>query len=159
MREHLDPDQSETVSFVGDFHLHLPPRLVHRRAHRPSRDLPVVHLPINSQAAPNAAVNIPGSPPATPQPLERDDESARIDLEDAANNLMAELRVWDQASNFTPLHPRVQYGNHCYRHAMRIAVLRDVFQVREDDPRVRASASAIVELCKELAALSSRINW
>lgn len=87
------------------------------------------------------------------------DESERADLEETANGLLAELRVWDQASNFTPFHLRTQYGNHCYRHAMRIWILRNVFSVEGDDERVIAAVKAIVELGKELIAQYGIINW
>jgi hypothetical protein len=41
-----------------------------------------------------------------------------IELEHEANRLIREIGVWDQAANFTPFHPRTQYGNLSYRHAI-----------------------------------------
>jgi hypothetical protein len=92
------------------------------------------------------------------------DNSASVDpevaeLEHEANRLMKEIAVWDQAANFTPFHPRTQYGNHSYRHAIRIRLLREVFRVSASDPRVKASVEAILELAKELLALYGRITW
>lgn len=80
-------------------------------------------------------------------------------LKETADGLMAELGVWEYGANWIPFHPRTQYGNHCYRHAMRIALLRDVYGVEDDDERVVASALAIVELGKELMVNFGHINW
>lgn len=87
------------------------------------------------------------------------EEIERVNLEEIANNLMAELMVWDQTSNFTPLHPRTQYGNHAYRHAMRIRILRNVFAVPRDDLRVIQSVDAILELAKEMVSRFGKIVW
>lgn len=83
----------------------------------------------------------------------------QADVLHAANNLIAELSVWDKSSNFTPFHPRTQYGNHTYRHAIRIRLLREVFMVPMDDKRVQDSVGAIVELTVELLAQYGRITW
>ncbi|EJT52569.1 hypothetical protein A1Q1_03371 [Trichosporon asahii var. asahii CBS 2479] len=71
-------------------------------------------------------------------------------LQDAANGLLTELQVWDHGFSYSPYHTRTQYGNHCYRHAMRIALMRDVMGLDRMDERVVSSASAIVELAREL---------
>lgn len=42
---------------------------------------------------------------------------------------------------------------------MRIALLRDVYGVEHDDPRVVKSALAIIELGKELMVNFGHINW
>lgn len=81
------------------------------------------------------------------------------ELEAIANGLMAELRVWDEASNFTPLHPRVQFGNHCYRYAMRIFILHNAFGVSSDDYRISSAVDAIIELGKELLSFYGSMNW
>ena len=83
----------------------------------------------------------------------------QADILQAANGLIAELSVWDKSSNFTPFHPRTQYGNHTYRHAIRIRLLREVFMVPMDDKRVQDSVGAIVELTVELLAQYGRITW
>jgi hypothetical protein len=82
-----------------------------------------------------------------------------VELEHEANRLIREIGVWDQAANFTPFHPRTQYGNHSYRHAIKIRLLREVFRVPASDKRVKESVSAILELAKELLALYGRITW
>ena len=76
-----------------------------------------------------------------------------------ANGLTAELRIWDAGANFSPLHLRCQYGNHSYRHATRIRLLREVFGVPMDDPRVQASVAAIIEVGVELLVRFGRITW
>ena len=83
----------------------------------------------------------------------------QADVLHAANGLIAELSVWDKSSNFTPFHPRTQYGNHTYRHAIKIRLLREVFMVPMDDARVQDSVRAIVELTVELLAQYGRITW
>jgi hypothetical protein len=80
-------------------------------------------------------------------------------LHEEINGLMAELKVWDQASNFTPLHPRTQYANHAYRHTIRIRLWTEVFGVSRRDPRVQKSARAIVELATELLVRYNRVTW
>jgi hypothetical protein len=76
-----------------------------------------------------------------------------------AEGLMAELGVWDNVSSLTPFHARTLYGNHCYRHAIRIRLLREVFGVDRDDPRVQTSCASIVELGVESLSLFGRITW
>lgn len=80
-------------------------------------------------------------------------------LQLAAQNLIAEIRVWDEAENFTPLHPRTQYGNLAYRHAIKIRMLRKVYDVPSDDERVASSAESIIELAAEMLALYGKITW
>ncbi|OCF46066.1 hypothetical protein I317_00155 [Kwoniella heveanensis CBS 569] len=80
-------------------------------------------------------------------------------LQHAAQALMAEIKVWDEAENFTPLHPRTQYGNHSYKHAIRIRMLRKVYNVSSDDERVVKSSQAIIELAGEMLALYGKITW
>lgn len=72
---------------------------------------------------------------------------------------MAELGVWDNVSSLTPFHARTSYGNHSYRHAIRIRLLREVFAVDRDDPRVQTSCASIVELGVESLSLFGRITW
>ncbi|EAL20880.1 hypothetical protein CNBE2410 [Cryptococcus deneoformans B-3501A] len=81
------------------------------------------------------------------------------ELQLAAQNLMAEIRVWDEAENFTPLHPRTQYGNLAYRHAIKIRMLRKVYDVPSDDERVASSAESIIELAAEMLAFYGKITW
>ena len=87
------------------------------------------------------------------------EDSIPPELQQEADNLMAEVTVWDQTSNFTPLHPRTQYGNHAYRHAIRMRLLRVVYGVAREDQRVQAGSMAIIELAKELRTLYGRITW
>lgn len=81
------------------------------------------------------------------------------ELEEQANGLLAELKVWDNACNFTPFHPRTQYGNIAYRHATKIRLLRVVFGVSSTDPRIESASRAIIELAKEMLAMYGRIVW
>ncbi|KAK1925264.1 fungal-specific transcription factor domain-containing protein [Papiliotrema laurentii] len=92
--------------------------------------------------------------PPEPQP-----ETSQRDLHAEAEGLMAELAIWDNASTFTPYHPRTLYGNHSYRHAIRIRLLRELFGVPRDDPRVQTSCAAIIELGVEVLSLFGRITW
>lgn len=81
-------------------------------------------------------------------------------LQDAANGILAELQVLDQGFNYSPYHTRAQYGNHCYRHAMRIALMRDVLELDATDERVVSSATAILELVRELDFEEGpTLNW
>lgn len=90
---------------------------------------------------------------------ETDTTDVRARLEDEAEGLMAELRVWDEACNFTPYHPRTQYGNIAHRHAMTIRLLRYVFGVDRDDPRVYRAALAILELAVEMVVQYRTMVW
>lgn len=72
------------------------------------------------------------------------------EIQDAANGLLAELQAWEHGFNYTPYHVRTQYGNHCYRHGMRIALMRDVLELDPSDERIVSCAHAIIELAKEL---------
>ena len=83
----------------------------------------------------------------------------REKLSEETGALIAELTVWDQASNFTPVHPRTQYANHAYRHTIRIRILREVFGVPMRDARVQTSVKAIIELCTEVAAKFGKVTW
>jgi hypothetical protein len=85
--------------------------------------------------------------------------AARAELEEEAEGLMAELKVWDEACNFTPYHPRTQYGNIAHRHAMTIRLLRDVFNVPPTDRRVYRAAQAILELAVEMVVQYSTMVW
>ena len=67
--------------------------------------------------------------------------------------------MWDNSTNFTPFHPRTQYGNIAYRHATKIRLLRIVFGVGSNDPRIDSAARAIIELAKEMLAMYGRIVW
>lgn len=80
-------------------------------------------------------------------------------LHTEAEGLMAELVVWDNVSTFTPFHPRTLFGNHAYRHAIRIRLLREVFGAPRDDTRVQTSCAAIIELGVELLSLFGRVTW
>jgi hypothetical protein len=105
-----------------------------------------------SQARKAGAPRSPGTPGT---PAERE----RAELEDAAEGLVAELKVWDEACNFTPYHPRTQYGNIAHRHAMTLRLLRDVFGVVRDDLRVVAAARAIIELAVEMVVKYGSMVW
>ncbi|WWD20181.1 hypothetical protein CI109_104657 [Kwoniella shandongensis] len=109
-----------------------------------------------------AAVRSRGKP--LPEPSKSDDPDTSSDralttLKAAAQGLTAELQVWDEAENFTPLHPRTQYGNHSYRHAIKIRLLKKVYNVPSDDERVVKSSMAIIELAGEMLALYGKITW
>ncbi|WVQ66371.1 uncharacterized protein L199_004551 [Kwoniella botswanensis] len=82
-----------------------------------------------------------------------------VALHKASSELMSELKIWDEAENFTPLHPRTQYGNHSYKHAIRIRMLRKVYNIPSDDQRVVSSSQAIIELAGEMLALYGKITW
>ncbi|WWC65967.1 uncharacterized protein I303_108589 [Kwoniella dejecticola CBS 10117] len=82
-----------------------------------------------------------------------------VALHKASSELMSELKVWDEAENFTPLHPRTQYGNHSYKHAIRIRMLRKVYNIPSEDERVVGSSQAIIELAGEMLALYGKITW
>lgn len=85
--------------------------------------------------------------------------SGRNALLAEANNLLAELTVWYQACGYSPYHPRVQYGNHSYRHTIRIRLLREVYAVPMDDASVQESVGAIMELATEMVSACGRITW
>jgi hypothetical protein len=71
-------------------------------------------------------------------------------LQDAANGILAELQVLDQGFNYSPYH----------RHAMRIALMRDVLDLDATDERVVSSATAILELVRELDFEEGpTLNW
>nr|XP_019043387.1 hypothetical protein I302_07964 [Kwoniella bestiolae CBS 10118]OCF22317.1 hypothetical protein I302_07964 [Kwoniella bestiolae CBS 10118] len=82
-----------------------------------------------------------------------------VGLHKASSELMSELKIWDEAENFTPLHPRTQYGNHSYKHAIRIRMLRKVYNIPSEDQRVVSSSQAIIELAGEMLALYGKITW
>lgn len=86
-------------------------------------------------------------------------QNERAELEEQANGLLAELKIWDNACNFTPFHPRTQYGNIAYRHATKIRLLRIAFGVPSNDARIDSAARAIIELAKEMLAQYGRIVW
>lgn len=86
-------------------------------------------------------------------------ERHRLTVQREANSLLDELKVWDSAYTFIPLHPRTQYGNHAYWHALRLRLLREVFRVSRDDRRVTEAVGAIMEISKEMLALYGRIVW
>jgi len=83
----------------------------------------------------------------------------RETLSEETGSLIAELNVWDQASNFVPAHPRTQYANHAYRHAIRIRLLREVFGASRRDRRVQNSARVIIELATEVVAKFGKVTW
>lgn len=83
----------------------------------------------------------------------------RDSLLEETGGLIAELNVWDQASNFVPVHPRTQYANHAYRHAIRIRLLREVFGATRRDKRVQNSAKVILELATEVVAKFGKVTW
>lgn len=94
----------------------------------------------------------------TPDPEQRlAQKTAQLHAE--AEGLMAELVVWDNVSTFTPFHPRTLFGNHSYRHAIRIRLLREVFGAPRNDARVQVSCAAIIELGVEALSLFGRITW
>ncbi|WVO13880.1 hypothetical protein L204_101503 [Cryptococcus depauperatus] len=101
-----------------------------------------------------------GSPDASPvQTTQSLPSNSLDDVQTAAQNLMAEIRVWDETESFTPLHPRTQYGNLAYKHAIKIRMLRKVYNVPSDDERVACSANCIIELAAEMLALYGKITW
>ena len=85
--------------------------------------------------------------------------ATRASLSEETGALIAELNVWDQASNFVPAHPRTQYANHAYRHAIRIRLLREVFGASRRDRRVQNSARVIIELATEVVAKFGKVTW
>lgn len=108
------------------------------------------------------------SPPPDPQPMSStstttnpssQSEQHRLGVQRIANSLLDELKVWDSAYTFVPLHPRTQYGNHAYWHALRLRLLREVFRVRRDDKRIKDAVAAIMEISKEMLSLYGRIVW
>jgi hypothetical protein len=109
--------------------------------------------------APTIASSPEDTPPhVSPNPSSQS-EQHRLGVQRVANSLLDELKVWDSAYTFVPLHPRTQYGNHAYWHALRLRLLREVFRVRRDDKRIKDAVAAIMEISKEMLALYGRIVW
>ncbi|KAK4686084.1 hypothetical protein P7C73_g4049, partial [Tremellales sp. Uapishka_1] len=153
--EHQDASYSPldcvtpTTNPSASFHLRLPERIAAR-----------LSVPTYEPSSLRSTAEYPAPLAEHLDPdLDPEHESERAELEDTANDLMAELKIWDQASNFTPIHPRTQYGDHCYRLATRIRLLRNVFRVSSTDHRVISAADAIMELAKEMLAQYGRIVW
>jgi hypothetical protein len=125
------------------------------------RDELSLRLPERAVARLSSAGPLPSS--TITQPPQNDSATVssidRGKLSEETGALIAELTVWDQASNFTPVHPRTQYANHAYRHTIRIRILREVFGVPMRDPRVQTSVKAIIELCTEVAAKFGKVTW
>lgn len=94
-------------------------------------------------------------PVSKPSPPVASREALLVETE----SLVAEMNVWDQASNFSPVHPRTQYANHAYRHAIRIRLLREVFGASRRDVRVQNSTKAIIELAVEIVAKFGKVSW
>jgi hypothetical protein len=125
-----------------------------------SRDEVSLRLPVkaiarlsnNGPADIATEVSIPISKPSPPI-------ASREALLLETEALVAEMNVWDQASNFSPVHPRTQYANHAYRHAIRIRLLREVFGASRRDVRVQNSTKAIIELAVEVVAKFGKVSW
>jgi hypothetical protein len=111
-----------------------------------------------------AVARLSSGPPVSSESSERSTAVekpavARQTLSEETGALIAELNVWDQASNFVPAHPRTQYANHAYRHAIRIRLLREVFGASRRDRRVQNSARVIIELATEVVAKFGKVTW
>lgn len=67
--------------------------------------------------------------------------------------------MWEESTNFIPLYPRTQYGNHAHRLAMQIDLLRNVFGASMSDPRVIQASFGILEFAKEMLSWFGRFTW
>lgn len=59
-------------------------------------------------------------------PTDVETERARSSLEVEARNLVLELGIWSTREDFSPIHPRVQFGNSASRLAMNLFLLTNV---------------------------------
>jgi hypothetical protein len=63
----------------------------------------------------------------TPYPgLSAEQEVERSKLEVEARNTILELQIWHTSEKFSPIHPRVQFGNSAHRLAMSLFILTNV---------------------------------
>ncbi len=124
----------------------------------PNRQIKIPQLQVSQ---PNSYLT-PDTPDESNSPIETETDEIEQDclgLEEAANDLVAEMRVWEEATNFLVLSERTQYGNHAHRLAMRIHLLRNVFGAKGSDARVLKAAFAILELALELMSWYGKITW
>ena len=126
-------------------------------ASRP-RDADNINLKLPARVVARLTTPTLPPPPHIPR-ISSVSEFHRLSVQKEANSLLDELKVWDSAYTFIPLHPRTQYGNHAYWHALRLRLLREVFRVPRDDKRVKDAVGAIMEISKEMLALYGRIVW
>lgn len=133
-------------------------------ASRPTREPDNINLRLPARVAarlsstPNPTIPSPNGYSHQNRPSSTS-EQHRLTVQREANSLLDELKVWDSAYTFIPLHPRTQYGNHAYWHALRLRLLREVFRVSRDDKRIKEAVDAIMEISKEMLALYGRIVW
>lgn len=154
----LTEHKSTTGSQISTLALRLPPRVTAKFPQNNNTLSPVPKQELGEPTADTAAIL--GTGAATPTTNDGTPRlSERAELEEQANSLLTELKVWDNSTNFTPFHPRTQYGNIAYRHATKIRLLRIVFGVGSNDPRIDSAARAIIELAKEMLAMYGRIVW
>lgn len=125
----------------------------------PSRPRESDNINLKLPARVAARLSTPSFPTPPIPKISSVSEHHRLIVQKEANSLLDELKVWDSAYTFIPLHPRTQYGNHAYWHALRLRLLREVFKVSRDDRRVREAVDAIMEISKEMLALYGRIVW
>lgn len=85
-----------------------------------------------------------------------DEEHATLEV--IANDLLEEIEVWKSTSHFRRAHPRVQYGNHAHLHAMKIHLLKNGFDVQQEE-RIHEASRTILELCTETVAMFGRVVW
>lgn len=149
------------------FVLRLPSRFT-SRAGSPHHSIPMLpepHISVDLQIDINNSTHasLPSSHVQDYSMDMRSEPHALIDsdpiLEAQANDLIAEINAWEEATTFMHLHPRCVYGNHAHRYAMRIHLLLNIFGTSRDDPRIIKAADSILELAKELLAFSGRITW
>lgn len=137
----MEDGDARPVQETNNINLRLPARVAAR-------------LSITPSIAPS-----PEAVPVDPSTKLPKSEPHRLSVQREANNLLDELKVWDSAYTFVPLHPRTQYGNHAYWHALRLRLLREVFRVPKDDGRIKDAVAAIMEISKEMLSLYGRIVW
>jgi len=78
-----------------------------------------------------------------------DDETTTLDLQKEAEALYAEIEGWTDAEVPQDLQRRVANGNSAHQNAMKIVMLRDVFDVPRQDERVQTASDAIIARCFE----------
>lgn len=58
----------------------------------------------------------------------------------------------------SPPHFFPQYGNYAHLHAMKVHLLKNAFDIRQDE-RIHQASRTILELCTETVAMFGRVVW
>jgi hypothetical protein len=152
-----DGDSSKPIKDLSNISLRLPDRVTARLSSTPTSlpALAAAHRTAESDSRPSSSAR---ASPSANLPASSS-EPHRLTVQREANNLLDELKNWDSAYTFIPLHPRTQYGNHAYWHALRLRLLREIFRVPREDKRIAEAVSAIMEISREMLSLYGRIVW